>query len=66
VFDHQTSRISQVRLMRVSEAAVVAVAVAALFASAAYAVGVHRVRYSPPHAHKAPAAAHPAAATTKP
>jgi hypothetical protein len=57
VFDHPTGKVSQVRLMRVSESAVVAIAVASMFASAAYAVGVHRVRYSPPHAHKVPAVA---------
>lgn len=56
MFDHPYHP-HRARLARVTRAACLAVATASIFASAAYAVGVHRVRYSPPHAHRAPTAA---------
>lgn len=57
MFDHPSSQVSHARLVRVTQAACVAIATASIFASAAYAVGVHRVRFTPPHAHGAPAVA---------
>ena len=58
MFDLPSGQVSQARLASVAQAACVAIATASIFASVAYAVGVHRVRFTPPHAHKAPVVAH--------
>lgn len=58
MFDHPTGNVSPMRLLRVTEAACAAIAVASLIVSAAtYATSSHTAHSSPAHTQKAPAVA---------